>query len=86
MLEAPQYLQLPEVVEVSRPIVRARGEVLHVLVNEYAGDLIVVVVEVLLLLQDVLRWDRRLWEEPPDDDVAHLGARNDRAHVILNAG
>ena len=86
MLEAPQYLQLPEVVEVRRPVEGARGEVLHVLMNEYAADLIIVVVKVLLLLQDVLGRHRGLWEKPPDDDVARLGARDDSASVVLDAG
>lgn len=54
--------------------------------NEDAGDLIIVVVEVLLFLQDVLGWDRRLRKESPNDDVAHLGACDDGTHVILNAG
>lgn len=53
--------------------------------NEYAGDLIVVIVEVPLLLQDALRRDGDLWKEPPNDHVTHFRAGDHCADVILHA-
>ena len=53
MLEAAHDLQLPQVVEVASPIKRARREVLHVLMDEDARNLVIVVTEMLLFAKNV---------------------------------
>jgi hypothetical protein len=52
VLEAAHNRQLPQVVEVASPIKGARCEILHILMNEDARNLVIVVTEMLLFVKN----------------------------------
>lgn len=82
MLEAPQNLQSPQIVHVGGAVLRARGKVLHFLVDENRGDLRIMVVEMLELLKDAL--GLCIWSGCvlPHDHVAGLASGDDHALIV----
>jgi hypothetical protein len=63
----------------------AGGKILHVLVNENARHLVIVIKKLPLFLENVARRSLEIGMILPNYDVARLGACNYRADIVLNA-
>jgi hypothetical protein len=86
VLETSQNLEFPQTIQVRRPITGAGGKILHILMDENACDLVVMIVELSLLLQDIVGRNLNIRIELPNDYFPHFRTRDNCANVILDTG